>query len=63
MADLKTLLALLNEIDVMRSLHHDSIIRLHRVYEDEHQVHLVMDYAAGKELYSRVVKRKRYSEE
>jgi calcium-dependent protein kinase len=34
-----------NEIDVMRYLTHPSIIKLHRIYEDPHQIALVMDLA------------------
>ena len=33
------------------------------MYEDEDQVHLITDFVSGHELYTRVLMRKRFSEE
>ena len=35
------------EIDIMRSINHPSIIKLHSVYENEVYVYLVMEYIDG----------------
>jgi len=50
------------EIDVLRSLDHPNIVRLHEVYDEPKKLYIVMDYASGGELFERLVQRKRYSE-
>jgi len=42
--------ALINEIDIMRTIHHENIIRLYFVYETEKYVYLVMELVQGKPL-------------
>lgn len=39
-----------NEINMLRSLNHDSIIKLHEVQETERTVYLVMDYIPSQSL-------------
>jgi hypothetical protein len=36
-----------NEIDIGRHIDHDNVINLHRLYEDETSVHLVIDLVKG----------------
>ena len=42
--------ALINEIEIMRSLNHENIIRLYYVFETEKYVYLVMELVQGKPL-------------
>mmetsp|Transcript_20669 Transcript_20669/g.20600 ORF Transcript_20669/g.20600 Transcript_20669/m.20600 type:complete len:264 (+) Transcript_20669:2-793(+) len=54
---------LINEIKIMRQCNHPNIIKLHRVYESGTHIYLVVDYAEGGDLYTRILKRKRFTEE
>ena len=58
----KRLEFLRNEVSVYLLLDHPNVARLLDIYEDEEQVHIVMEYCSGKELYHRLVKKSRYSE-
>jgi len=42
--------SMLNEIDIMRSLDHDNIIKLYEVYETEKSIYLVLELIQGKSL-------------
>jgi calcium/calmodulin-dependent protein kinase I len=46
----------------MRTLEHPNCLRVHRIYEEETNVHLILDFADGGELFKRIIKRGRYSE-
>ena len=54
--------ATLNEIETLRFCNHPHILKLHHVYETEHHVHLVTDYHPNGELFSRIYKRKKFTE-
>lgn len=47
----------------MRDLKHPNILNLHKVYESETHVHLILDYIRGKNLYERLLRRQKYTEE
>lgn len=53
---------LINEIEILRLLKHESTLKLYRVYEDTDFVHLVTDLATGEDLLTRLLKRKKFSE-
>jgi len=55
--------ALVSEISVMRSLDHTNLLKLHRVYESEDSVYLVMDYIKGGDLLERIQSKLIYTEE
>ena len=42
-----------NEINVMRSLDHPNIVKAYEVYETERNIHILMEYCSGGDLYSR----------
>lgn len=52
-----------SEAEIYLTLDHPHIARLEMVYETADDLHLVMEYMAGGELYNRLSKRKRYTEE
>lgn len=52
-----------SEAEIYLSLDHPHVARLEMVYETDEELHLVMEYMAGGELYDRLFARKRYSEE
>jgi len=52
-----------SEAEIYLSLDHPHVARLEKIYETEEELHLVMEYMAGGELYKRLSSRKRYSEE
>ncbi|CAG09560.1 unnamed protein product, partial [Tetraodon nigroviridis] len=52
--DQKTQRLLSREISSMEKLHHPNIIRLYEVVETLSRLHLVMEYAGGGELYSKI---------
>jgi serine/threonine protein kinase len=59
----RNLVATLNEIDVMRSINHPNIMKMHRVYEDDESIFLVNQYAGSGELFTRILRRGRFSEQ
>ncbi|CAG9329415.1 unnamed protein product [Blepharisma stoltei] len=54
---------LINEIKNMRKCNHPNIAKLHRVYESETHVHLVIDYAEGGDLFNRILQKKKFDDE
>jgi len=51
------------EILIMKRLDHPGIIRLHEVFEDESNIYFVMELCTGGELFERVIKANRFSEQ
>ena len=49
------------EVDLLREMEHDNIVRLVDVYEDEEYLHLVTDRFTGGELYDRIIEKKKIS--
>ncbi|XP_069798575.1 serine/threonine-protein kinase NIM1-like [Narcine bancroftii] len=60
--DQKTQRLLSREIASMERLHHPNIIRLYEVIETLSKLHLVMEYAGGGELYTRITNEGRLPE-
>eukprot|EP00931_Biecheleriopsis_adriatica_P103609 TRINITY_DN78417_c0_g1_i1.p1 TRINITY_DN78417_c0_g1~~TRINITY_DN78417_c0_g1_i1.p1 ORF type:complete len:709 (-),score=166.60 TRINITY_DN78417_c0_g1_i1:55-2127(-) len=52
-----------SEAEVYLTLDHPHVAKLEIIYETDEEVHLVMEYMAGGELYKRLSCQKRYSEE
>jgi calcium/calmodulin-dependent protein kinase I len=55
--------ALVSEINVMKKLNHPFLVVLHKVYENETYVHLILDYVPGGDLFRRISDRKAFTEE
>lgn len=53
---------LMREVDIMRSISHENVIRLIEVFETEDCVKIVMEIAMGRELFDLILARNRYSE-
>lgn len=51
------------EVDIYLSLDHPLVIKLAYVYEGPEQIHLVMEYADGGELYDELAERGRFTED
>lgn len=51
-----------NESEVYLTLDHPQVAKLEMIYETQEEVHLVMEYMAGGELYRRLSSKKCYSE-
>jgi calcium-dependent protein kinase len=52
-----------SETEVLLSVDHPNIVRLENVFETSEDIHLVMEYMGGGELFQRLAQCKRYSEE
>ncbi|CAG9325570.1 unnamed protein product [Blepharisma stoltei] len=48
---------LCNEIEIMRTLDHPGIVKLHKVFEGKNHVYLVLDYMEGGSMLDRLLKR------
>ncbi|CAG9329514.1 unnamed protein product [Blepharisma stoltei] len=55
--------AIFEEIKVMRKLNHPNIVKLHKVYESNQYVYLVLDYVPGGNMVQRVSSLKNLSED
>lgn len=42
------------EIDILRQIEHDHIIKLYEVYESDKYIHLAFEYLEGGELFERI---------
>ena len=54
--------ALIRELDIMRTMNHPSIIKLHEVFENDGHIYLVCDYLEGGELFSYLKSKGVYNE-
>ncbi|CAK0813213.1 unnamed protein product [Prorocentrum cordatum] len=52
-----------SEVEIYICLDHPHVARLEMVYETDEELHLVMEFMAGGELYDRLSERKQYTEE
>jgi len=55
LASLSSIERLAHEIEVLRSLSHPNITKLHSVYQTEESVNLVLDYASGSDYYEKIM--------
>ena len=55
--------SVVSEIEIMRKLMNPVFIKLYRIYENDDFVHLVVDYVEGGDLFHRIQKKERFSEE
>eukprot|EP01105_Mastigella_eilhardi_P008443 TRINITY_DN2047_c0_g1_i3.p1 TRINITY_DN2047_c0_g1~~TRINITY_DN2047_c0_g1_i3.p1 ORF type:complete len:309 (-),score=94.94 TRINITY_DN2047_c0_g1_i3:100-1026(-) len=51
------------ELEIMKNLSHPHIVKLLNIYESETKVFVVMEYADGGELFSRIEQKNNYTEE
>jgi len=54
--------SLINEINIMRKLENDNIIKLYDVYENESYIYLILELLHGGELFERIIKKGIYTE-
>ena len=47
------------EILIMRNINHQNCVRLHNIYQTEEQVQLVMELLEGRDLFDRIMQRKK----
>jgi serine/threonine protein kinase len=50
------------EIDILRNIDHEYIIKLYEVYESDKYIHLVFEYLEGGELFERIKSKGLYHE-
>jgi len=50
------------EIDIMKQVEHENILKLIEIYEDDENVYIVMELVDGSELFDRIVDKGYYSE-
>jgi len=50
------------EIQIMKKVQHDSILKLNEIYEDDDKVYIIMELVDGSELFDRIVDKGYYSE-
>ncbi len=51
-----------NEIGVLKTLDHPSILKIYEFYQDEINYYLITEYCSGGELYDRIISMKNFSE-
>lgn len=61
-ANKQNLELLISEISIMRKLNNQNLVKLHKVYESENHIHLILDYVEGGDLLNRVLKFSNFSE-
>ncbi len=50
------------EIDILRCINHEHVIKLYEVYESDKYIHLVFEYLEGGELFERIKSKGLYHE-
>jgi calcium/calmodulin-dependent protein kinase I len=50
------------EVEIMKQVNHNNILKLNEIYEDEQKVYIVMELVQGSELFDRVVDKGFYTE-
>ncbi|CAG9322509.1 unnamed protein product [Blepharisma stoltei] len=55
--------ALCNEIEILRMIDHPGIVKLHKVYEGQNHIYLVLDYVPGGNMLQRLLKHGPLTEE
>jgi serine/threonine protein kinase len=55
--------AVISEIEIMRKVNHPMLVTLHRVYENEDFVHLVIDFIEGGDLFHRIQRKEKFPED
>jgi calcium-dependent protein kinase len=58
--DLKTLL---REINILKVIDHPNIVKFYEFFEDESEIHIVMEFCSGGELFEKIAQKGRFSEE
>mmetsp|Transcript_3907 Transcript_3907/g.2891 ORF Transcript_3907/g.2891 Transcript_3907/m.2891 type:complete len:235 (-) Transcript_3907:477-1181(-) len=58
----RNFMSLLQEVQLLRKLSHENIILLHEVFESQNNIHLVLEYLHGGELFERIKKNGTYNE-
>jgi calcium-dependent protein kinase len=53
---------MLSEIDILRMMEHDHVMKLFEVYESDRYIHMVMEYLPGGELFDKIRSKVKYSE-
>ena len=53
---------MLCEIDILRSLKHEFVIKMYEVFESDKYIHLVFDYLEGGELFDKIKSKGLYKE-
>eukprot|EP01054_Gregarina_sp_Poly1_P010423 Gregarina_sp_Poly_1__10422@NODE_750_length_6465_cov_191_781651_g557_i0_p2_GENE_NODE_750_length_6465_cov_191_781651_g557_i0NODE_750_length_6465_cov_191_781651_g557_i0_p2_ORF_typecomplete_len552_score66_68Pkinase/PF00069_25/8_7e71Pkinase_Tyr/PF07714_17/7_6e41Kinaselike/PF14531_6/2e15Kdo/PF06293_14/1_1e11Kdo/PF06293_14/2_9e03Pkinase_fungal/PF17667_1/4e08RIO1/PF01163_22/1_7e07RIO1/PF01163_22/1_3e03YrbLPhoP_reg/PF10707_9/9_6e07WaaY/PF06176_11/3_4e06APH/PF01636_23/0_0065APH/PF01636_23/1_4e03EcKinase/P len=51
-----------NEINILRSLDHPNVVKLVETFEDRHFLYAIMEKCDGGELFTKIVKKRRFSE-
>ena len=52
--DIHSIESIKREIDILRSLEHPNIVKYFETYEDEHFLHIVMEYIPGDNLFKMI---------
>eukprot|EP00923_Selenidium_pygospionis_P023379 GHVN01040745.1.p1 GENE.GHVN01040745.1~~GHVN01040745.1.p1 ORF type:complete len:474 (+),score=64.53 GHVN01040745.1:444-1865(+) len=52
-----------NEVDVLQTLSHSNVVRFLEFFEDKHFLYAVMEKCDGGELFTRIVKQRKFNEE
>ena len=55
--------AMHDEIDILSTLNHPNIIKLHNVYEDKSTLYLVMEECIGGDIFQRIVEKGQFTEQ
>ena len=59
----RTATALISEIHIMRRLDHPFLLKLHKVYENDKFIHLILDYLPGGDLFHRIIEKSNFTED
>ena len=51
------------EMSIIQSLHHQNVIKIQDIFENEDNFYIVMEYCEGGELFNYIVKKRRLSDE
>ena len=60
--NVKSVLGLHDEVSLLRKIRHPNVLQLYEIFESDSNIHMVVEYLEGKELFDQIKERGQYSE-
>ena len=55
--NVKSILGLHDEVSLLRKIRHPNVLQLYEIFESDRNIHLIIEYLEGKELFDQIKQR------